>query len=144
LAVGTKFDDQLSEVVQPLVEEGESLLGVCAGSWQKGMFSQSMVAFAVTDKRLVVQPANRKWEPDGEPLSLTRDQIVSAKTGGAGDAGDISGAIMSKSAIKLQVKTIDGEKLKFMLMRGTGPLGGFGGGETQKRGVEAVARFLST
>ncbi len=142
--MGTKFDDQLETVVTPLLEQGESLRGMCAGSWQKSMFSQSIVAFAVTDKRLIVQPANRKWEPDGEPLSLTQDQIAGSKTGGAGDAGDISGAIMSKSAVKLQIKTVDGEKLKFMLMRGTGPLGGFGGGETQRQGVEAVASFLST
>ena len=26
-----------------------------------------------------------------------------------------------------------------MLMRGTGPLGGLGGGETQRQGVEALA-----
>ncbi len=141
--MGTKFDDQLETVVKPLVEDGESLRGMCAGSWQKGMFSQSMVAFAVTDRRLIVQPANRKWEADGEPLSLTRDQVASAKVGGAGDAGDISGAIMSKSAVKLQIKTVDGEKLKFMLMRGTGPLGGFGGGETQRQGVDALASFLT-
>ncbi|HYH62489.1 MAG TPA: hypothetical protein VD766_11545 [Solirubrobacterales bacterium] len=141
--MGTKFDDQLATVVKPLVEEGESLHGMCAGSWQKSMFSQSMVAFAVTDKRLIVQSANRKWEPDGEPLSLTRDQIASSKVRGAGDAGDISGAIMSKSAVKVQIKTVEGEKLKFMLMRGTGPLGGFGGGETQRQGVEALASFLT-
>lgn len=142
--MGTKFDDQLAKVVHPLVAEGESLIGMCAGSWQKSMFSQSMVAFAVTDQRLIVQPANRKWEPDGEPLSLTRDQVASSKTGGAGDGADVAGAVMNKSAVKLQIKTIDGQKLKFMLMRGTGPLGDFGGGETQRQGVDAVASFLST
>ena len=142
--MGTKFDDQLATVVRPLVDEGESLIGMCAGSWQKSMFSQSMVAFAVTDKRLIVQPANRKWEPDGEPLSLTRDQVASSKSGGAGGGPDAAGAVMNKSAVKLQIKTVDGQKLKFMLMRGTGPLGGFGGGETQRQGVEAVTSFLTS
>lgn len=35
------------------------------------------------------------------------------------------------------------EKLKLMLMRGTGPLGGLGGGETQREGVEALAGWFA-
>jgi hypothetical protein len=42
----------------------------------------------------------------------------------------------------LKLKTADGEKLKLMMMRGTGPLGGLGGGEEQQLGVEALGAWF--
>jgi hypothetical protein len=54
----------------------------------------------------------------------------------------VSAAVMDGAAVTLKLKTTDGEKLKLMLMHGSGPLGGLGGGETQREGVEALAQFL--
>ena len=44
----------------------------------------------------------------------------------------------------LKPKTTDGEKLKLMMIRGgEGLLGGLGGGETQRQGVEALADWFA-
>ena len=50
---------------------------------------------------------------------------------------------MDGVAVTLKLRTTDGEKLKLMLMRGTGPLGGLGGGETQRQGVEALGTWFA-
>ena len=49
---------------------------------------------------------------------------------------------MDRSAVKLQLRTRDGRKHRFMFMRGTGPLGNLGGGESQRTGVDALAGFF--
>ena len=53
---------------------------------------------------------------------------------------------MDKLAVKLQIRTTSGQKLKFSLMRATGPgpLSGLGGGDTQREGVEALAAFFAS
>jgi hypothetical protein len=50
---------------------------------------------------------------------------------------------MDKAAVTLKLRTTDGDRLKLTLMRGTGPLGGLGGGEVQRHGIEAVAQFFA-
>ena len=44
----------------------------------------------------------------------------------------------------LKLRTTDGERLKLMLMRGTGPLGKLGGGEVQRQGLEALSAWFAT
>ena len=51
---------------------------------------------------------------------------------------------MDKVAVQLDLRTTSGQKLKLMLMSGTGPLGGLGGGETQRQGVEALSAFFAS
>jgi hypothetical protein len=87
---------------------------------------------------------NRKFEPDGPPILLTPERIAEADAEGAGGGwADIGSAIMDKAAVTLKLKTIDGEKLKLTMMRGTGRLGGLGGGEDQKQGFEALGAWFS-
>ena len=49
---------------------------------------------------------------------------------------------MDGAAVTLKIRTTDGDKLKLMMMRGTGVLGKLGGGETQRRGLEALAAWF--
>ena len=56
---------------------------------------------------------------------------------------EVGAAIMDGVAVTLKLRTTDGEKLKLMLMRGSGPLGGLGGGETQRQGVEALGTWFA-
>jgi hypothetical protein len=45
--------------------------------------------------------------------------------------------------VRLEIRTTAGEKLKLMLMRGQGKiLGGLGGGESQRQGLEALAGWF--
>jgi hypothetical protein len=126
------------------LEGGEELRGLCIASQQKGMFKGGAVVLAITDRRLLVQPLSRRGDPDGELLSVSPDQIESAKAGPAGGGWiNVDTAILDHAAVRLQIRTTGGEKLKLMLMRGQGKiLGGLGGGESQRQGLEALAGWF--
>ena len=98
----------------------------------------------VTDRRLLVQSLDRRGDPVGDPLSLTPERVASAKAGGAGGGWMTpEAAIADHVAVRLQIKTTDGERLKLMLMRGEGRLvGKLGGGESQRQGLEALAEWF--
>lgn len=137
-----ELGDKLRTALAPALEPGEELRGVCVAT-QQSMFKGRMVAIGVTDARLILQGVSRKWEPDGEPISLPPERIADAAVDGAGGGWpQISAAIMDQAAITLKLKTTDGEKLKLMMMRGTGPLGGLGGGEEQRSGLEALGAWF--
>jgi hypothetical protein len=123
---------------------GEELRGLCVASQQKSMFKGGAVAIGVTDRRLLVQPLDRRGDPEGVAQSISSDQIQSAKAGGAGGGWwSVTTGILDHAAIRLEIKQTDGEKLKVMLMRGEGKLlGGLGGGEPQRLGLEALAEWF--
>ena len=137
------LDAKLRALVEPLLESGEELRGVCVATRQS-LFKGSQVAIGVSDHRLIVQAADRRFEPDGEPLSLPPERIADVSVDGAGGGWmTVSAAIMDRAAVTLKLRTVAGEKLKLMMMDGTGPLGGLGGGETQRQGVEAPASWFA-
>lgn len=137
------LDSKLRPVVEALLEPGEGLRGVCVAT-QASLFKGRQVALAVTDRRLLVQGMTRKFEPDGEAISLPPERIAKADAEGAGGGWmQVGAAIMDGAAVTLKLRTTDGEKLKLMLMRGTGPLGGLGGGETQRQGLEALGAWFA-
>jgi hypothetical protein len=134
---------KLRHVIERLLEPGEEIRGVCVAT-QASMFKGRQVALGVTDRRLIVQGMNRKFKPAGEAILLPPERIASAAADGAGGGWmTVSASVMDGAAVTLKLKTTDGEKLKLMLMRGSGPLGGLGGGESQREGVEALAAWLS-
>jgi hypothetical protein len=137
------LDAKLRPVIEALLEPGEELRGVCVAT-QASLFKGRQVAIGVTDRRVLVQGMTRKFEPDGEPTSLPPERIAKASADGAGGGWmTINAAIMDGAAVTLKLRTTDGEKLKLMLMRGTGPLAGLGGGETQRQGVEALGTWFA-
>jgi hypothetical protein len=122
------------------LEPGEELLGICAAT-QHSTFSGKAVAIGVSERRLLIQPLDRRGRPDGVATLLAPDQITSVR---ATDAGGMSlGAVlMDSAAATLVLHTTEGGKLKLTMMRGTGMLGGLGGGEPQREGVEALAAWF--
>jgi hypothetical protein len=135
---------KLRAAVDPLLSEGEEIRGVCMAS-QVGMFKGRAVALATTSERLIVQGLDRKLGAKDDPLSLTHADIEHASADGAGGGwAELTAAVMDSVAVKLDLRTTSGEKLKLMLMSGTGPLGGLGGGETQRQGVEALSAFFAS
>lgn len=135
-----RLDAQLAELLEP----DESLLGVCATSQQKGMFSGGVAALVVTDRRLIVQELDRRGRVKaGEYTSITEPEIESVKAGGVVGAWDSpSSMLMDSSTVKLKLKLTSGKKFKFTFMDGSGPLGMLGGGESQRNGSAAVLAFL--
>jgi len=143
-AVGD-FDAKLRPHLEGLLAEGEELEGICACSQQRGLFSGGTVALGITPGRLIMQPLDRRGNPDGEAQSLRPGDIAGAKAEGAGGGWpEIGAAIMDRQAAKLTLKTTRGEKLRLMMMRAdSGDLmGKLGGGEGQRRGVEALGRWF--
>jgi hypothetical protein len=135
--------DRLGPVAKSLIAPGEELRGCCVAT-QSSLFKGRMVAIVVTDDRLIVQGLNRKFELDGEALSLPPERIAEASAeGGGGGWPEIGAAIMDKASVALKLHTTDGQKLKLIMMRGDGPLGGLGGGETQRQGVQALGEWFA-
>jgi hypothetical protein len=99
------------------LEGVEELRGVCVASQQKSLFKGGAAAIGVTDRRLLIQSLDRRGNPVGEPLALTPDRIVSAKAGPAGGEWfSVDMAILDHAAVRLEIRTTDGEKLKLMLI----------------------------
>jgi hypothetical protein len=90
------LDAKLRGLVEPLLEPGEELRGVCVAT-QQSLFKGRQVAIGVSDRRLIVQGADRKFEPAGEPLSLPPERIADASVDGAGGGWpQVGAAIMDR------------------------------------------------
>ena len=131
-------------VLESQLEAGEELRGICVASEQKGLFKGGATVIGTTDRRLLFTPLDRRGEPDGPPQSITAERIASAKAVPAGGGWfSVDAAILDHAAVRLELRTTGGEKLKLMLMRGEGKtLGKLGGGEAQRRGLEALADWF--
>lgn len=93
---------------------------------------------------MIVQGLNRKFAPDGPPILIPPERLADASADGAGGGWlNVGSAIMDSAAVKLELRTTDGEKLKLTMMRGGGFLGGLGGGENQSSGLEAVSAWFA-
>jgi hypothetical protein len=115
------FDAKLRPHLEGMLAPGETLEGICACSQQKGMFKGGAVALGVTADRLLVQPLNRRGDPEGPSQAITPGEIASAKAEGAGGGwAEIGAAIMDEAAVRLTLKLAGGEKLRLMMMRGEG------------------------
>jgi hypothetical protein len=139
------LDSKYRPVLTEHLDDGEELRGVCVASQQKTMFKGGAVAIGITDRRLLIQPLDRRGEPDGPAQPIVAAQVSSAKAGGAGGGWwSVTTGILDHAAVRLEIKTTDGEKLKVMLMRGEGKLlGKLGGGEAQRQGLEALAEWFT-
>jgi hypothetical protein len=126
------------------LESGEELRGLCIGAQQKGLFRGGAAVIGITDRRLLLQPVDRRGNVDGIAQSILPEQIASAKAGGAGGEWfNVYAGIMDHAAVQLEIRTTAGEKLKLTLMRGKGRVfGGLGGGEPQRQGLEALAQWF--
>ena len=125
------------------LEGGEALEGLLVASQQKGLLGGGAVAVGVTPGRLLFCELDRRGNPSGPIRSIRPGDLAGAKAGDAGGGWPtIGAAIMDGAATRLELRLRDGERLKLMVMRGSGPLGGLGGGEDQRRGVEALGGWF--
>jgi hypothetical protein len=134
------IEEKLRPVLEPLLEEGETLEGMVVGS-QSGFMSSKFVVVGITANRLIVQETDRKQNAKGEPTIVGAQDLAGSKRGGFG-MGDLQSSIMNATSIRLTVKTASGQKLKLMMAKGGGPLGRLMGGETQEQGVKALQAWL--
>ena len=136
------FAEMARPGIEAQLEPSETLRGLIAATHQK-TFGGSLYAVAVTDRRLLLQPLDRRIQPKGDPRSITAGELVSADIDGAGGGWwTAPSVVLDLSAIALTLRTTDGEKVKLMMMNGAGVLGGLGGGQAQRDGVLALADWL--
>jgi hypothetical protein len=133
--------EKLRPVLDPLLEDGETLEGMCVGS-QSGFMSSKFVVIGITPTRLIVQQTDRKQRPKGEPTIVDATELAGSRESGFG-VNLVTSSIMEKTSIKLSVKTASGDRLKLMIGRGgDGMLGNLMGGPTQEEGVGALQAWL--
>jgi hypothetical protein len=138
------LDQKYRPHLEAHLDDGEELRGICVASQQKSLFKGGAVVIGVTDRRLLVQPLDRRGDPAGPTESIAPDDVASAKAGGAGGGWwSVTTGILDHAAVRLEIKKTGGGKLKVMLMRGEGKvLGKLGGGEAQRQGLEALAGWF--
>lgn len=138
------FAERHRPVLDAALAPGEVLEGVLAVNHRQSAFKGRLLAIGVTATRLLVQPVSRKGEADGPVQPIRRDEVAEVKVAGAGGGWlTVSAAIADHSALSLDLKTMDGTRWRLMMMHGEGILGGLGGGESQRQGVDALARWLA-
>ena len=136
------FEGKQRPRMEELLDPGESLEAICACSQQRGMFGGGAVALGISDKRLILQPLDMRGNPKGDAAKLRPEDIADAKADGAGGGWpEIGAAVLDHAAVKLTLRTAAGEKFRLMMMRGDA-MGALGGGEGQRRGVEALAAWF--
>ena len=59
------LDSKYRPPLEQMLEEREELRGICIASQQKGLFQGGAVAIGVTDRRLLIQPLDRRGYPEG-------------------------------------------------------------------------------
>jgi hypothetical protein len=137
--VAEKYERHL----QNLLEPGEDLRGICIAT-QQSLFKGRAIAVGVTGRRLLLQPLDRRGEPNGQPTLLVPGDIRSAEVDGAGGGWfNVGPAILDATAAALKLHLQNGEKLRLMMMRGGTGVGRLGGGEAQQRGVQALADWFA-
>jgi hypothetical protein len=139
----TTFESKQRPNLERLLGADEELRGVCAATQQSTFKGQSM-AIGVTDRRLLIQPLDRRGDPSGEAIPIAPGEVESVDVGGAGGGwATVSATLMSSAALTMKLRTTGGQRFKLMLMRGEGVLGGLGGGESQRAGVDALADWFA-
>lgn len=141
--VAEDFHTQVRSRVEQLLGPGENLEGVCAAT-QQSSFRGGMVALAVTDRRLLVQPLDRHAEPKGDAVSIPPDELATFDAVGlGGEWYNAEPSMLENTALTVRVKTTRGQKLKLQMMRGgDGLLGRLGGGGAQQAGIASLATWI--
>jgi hypothetical protein len=139
--------EKLAEMLEPLghslLPPGEELLGAIAATEVK-TFGGGVRAVFVTHLRLIIQPADRKWNAKGEALSIRPEDVEDFRVSGLGDDWITAITVVASEGFELRLKLASGQKIKLMAMSGEGRLlGALGGGETQQTGSEALLNWLS-
>jgi hypothetical protein len=103
------LDSKYRPILTDQLEVGEELTGLCVASQQKSMFKGGVVAIGITDRRLLVQPLDRRGDPDGTAESITVEEVASAKVGGAGGGWwSVTTGILDHAAVRLEIKKAGG------------------------------------
>jgi hypothetical protein len=135
--------DRLVPLAESLLQPGESLLGCCIAT-QQSLLSGRAVAIVTTDRRLIVQGLTRRFDAQGEPISLPPERIADVRIEGGGSGwATVGSMILDAVSVRLKVRTTDGEKLTLTMMTGEGLFATLSGGDTQREGQQALGKWFA-
>jgi hypothetical protein len=126
--------DQVRQLLQTKLDAGETLQGIVGATRQK-VFTGSLFAIGVTDRRLLLQPLDRRHRPKGEPRSIPPEAL-------AGVDFDDAQAPLAGRGMVIALSTADGEELRLTIVEGRGLIGKLAGGEAQEEGIRALGEWL--
>ncbi len=127
-----------------LLAPGEVLHGVIIANQQK-TFSATIYLVGTTDRRIIMQSVDRKWQPTGPPLSFGSTDITETSVWGwahdAASRGDKVKTFLTTSGDRIKFQA-GGEKWKLMALGGN-MLENALADDSQVAGLDAFIRFLS-
>jgi hypothetical protein len=111
---------QMGAYMQQLLVPGEVMHGLIVANQQK-TFSASLYLVATTDRRIIMQPVDRKWQATGAPLSFGMNDITNTSVWGwAHDAASRTEKVatfLTTSGDRIKFEA-GGEKWKLMTLGG--------------------------
>jgi hypothetical protein len=130
------FVEQVTPLLQSRLDSGEILQGVLAAAEETLFKGGSRFAVGVTDRRMLLQPVDRRQQAKGEVRSISPEMLESVDVRPAP-------AALGASSVVVTFHTTDGQTLRLLVMNGgAGLLGKIGGGEAQREGVQALSAWL--
>ena len=130
--------------LQSLLVPGEVLHGTIVANQQK-TFSATLYLVGTTDRRIIMQPVDRKRQPNGQPSSFGMNDItntsVFAMAHEAASRGEKVATFLTTSGDRIKFDA-GGEKWKLMTLGGN-MLENTLSTEDQSDGLEAFVNFLS-
>ncbi len=132
-----KMSALLAAELEPHLEPGEPLVGVVHANQPK-TFSATLYAVGVTPSRLILLPLDKKAKANGAPISITPAQITNSAIWGWG--GGVREFLAANSDQQIRFETAT-DKYKLMVLGGN-IIEDALSGETQRRGLDALAEFL--
>jgi hypothetical protein len=134
---------QMSAYLQSLLVPGEVLRGTIVANQQK-TFSATLYLVGTTDRRIIMQPVDRKWQPNGEPFSFGMNDITNTSIWGSAHEsagkGEKIATFLTTSGDRIKFEA-GGEKWKLMTLGGN-MVENFLATEDQEDGLEAFLNFI--
>lgn len=126
--------DRLRAVIAPNVPTGETLVG-CVHATRRSTFSAKLYALGVTDRHLLIQEVDRKWQPAGAPVVVAPQEVAVGNIFG-------EGATLSLGSKDQEIRfTAAGQDYKLMVLGGTLMENALAGTD-QVDGLQALVAFL--
>lgn len=135
---------QMGAFMQSLLVPGEVMQGVIVANQQK-TFSATLYLVATTDRRIIMQPVDRKWQPNGQPFSFGMNDITNTSVWGwahdAASKGEKIATFLTSSGDRIKFEA-GGEKWKLMTLGGN-MLENALATDDQENGLDAFLNFLA-
>ena len=133
-----EYYDRLRAMLDDLCPPEEPLVGAIVTTNTKFLKSE-LYAVGVTPQRLVLQPLDRRQEPKGDPVWVTKGEIVNCAIWGEG--GGFREWIADDSEFQLRFQTAD-EHYKFGVVGGLTMSKAMG--DDYLAGIDALVTFLQS